>query len=197
MRFVLPAPHLYIQSYYFHRIWMFGKRYPKIFLFHCRLNCHYANCSTPYPSFSCKFMTSNGSVLAHATNEHCRYILQNHRVHHFNTTTHYRCTLTRKNRREEKYITINYSVCRGKSKWKPRFKKGKIFSQRKNSIISVPPSPDCIKPCHNTLGLLMHQGPSALWPVVFLSLWRIFSADNQTWGKKGWNTDQQQCVHDT
>lgn len=150
------------------------------YYYYFRLNCHYANCSTPNPSFSCKFMTANGTLLAQATNEHCRYILPHHRAHHFNTTTHYRCALTRKNRREEKHIVINYSVCRGKSKWKPHFETGSVGggSPRKNSIISVPP--DCIRPCHNTLGLRMHQGPAALWPVVFLSLWRISSTDNQT-----------------
>lgn len=76
-------------------------------------------------------------------------------------------------------------------------KRGKMCSQRKNSNYSAPLSPDWIKPCHNTLGLLMHHGPAALWPVVFLSLWRIFSTDNQTWGRKWWNADKQQCVRDT
>lgn len=181
------------------RTWRFNQYFHCI---HFRLNCHYANCSTPYPPFSCKFMAANGSMLAHGTNENCRHILTNHRLHYSNTTTHYRCILTRKKRREEKNITINYNVCRGKSKWnqhckKKRRKKNVARERTPLAIISAPLSPDCIRSCHNTLGLLLHQGPAALWLVVFLSLWRIFSADSQTWGKKCWHADKQKCIHYT
>lgn len=86
-------------------------------LIHSRLNCHYANCSTLFTSFDCKFMTSNRSLLAEATNKKCWHILQDHRLHHANKTTNYTCILTRRKRREEKHITIDYSICRGKSKY--------------------------------------------------------------------------------
>lgn len=197
MRLVITAPHLYIQSYCFHGKCM-SENWYLTNIFHCinfRLNCHYANCSTPYPSFSCKFMTANGSLLAHATNEHCRHILLNHRLHYSNTTTHYRCILTRKKRREEKNITINYNVCRGKSKWKKQIIKRNVVTERTLlAIIFVPLSPDCIKSCHNMMGLLLHQGPAALWPVVFMSLWRIFNANSPTWGRKRWHADKQKCI---
>lgn len=148
-------------------------------LIHSRLNCHYANCSTPSPPFDCKFMTSNRSLLAETTNEKCWHILQDHKLHHANKTTNYTCILTRRKRKEEKHITIDYSTCRGKSKYKTHIFK-KCIGRALLGIISIPLPPDCIRPCRNMLGLLSHQAPAALWPVVFLSLWRVLSTDNQT-----------------
>lgn len=115
--------HLYIQSMALtgNAVWFWIVNHH---LIHSRLNCHYANCSTLSTSFDCKFMTSNRSLLAEATNEKCWHILQDHRLHHANKTTNYTCILTRRKRREEKHITIDYSICRGKSKYKTHiFKK--------------------------------------------------------------------------
>lgn len=154
---------IFTYSYLFHRIWMFANIYWNFFFFHFRLNCHYANCSTPHPSFSCKFMTANGTMLAQATNENCRHILRNHRVHYFNTTTHYKCTLMRKHRREEKHIAVNYSVCRGKSRRKNTFKKQNNVARERTQSLSLRPqiasSLVTTRWAHECIKYLPHCGP--------------------------------------
>ncbi|XP_078023468.1 uncharacterized protein LOC144462763 [Epinephelus lanceolatus] len=116
-----------------------------------RLECYYANCSSS-PSFECEFKTSNGSQLT-SKSKTCRYTLVNHTVEYKQNITSYNCTLTRKDRREEKQITINYNIRKG---------------------------PKQIKRCRDTTGLLLHPAPALLWPVVILSLWRVLVTDSQT-----------------
>ncbi|XP_041796625.1 uncharacterized protein LOC121609133 [Chelmon rostratus] len=117
-----------------------------------RLDCYYAECPSS-PPFICEFMTSDGSLLAKGTNEMCRLFLPDHPLLHGNKTTNYNCTLTRRNRREEKQITIDYSIRTGKQR---------------------------IKPCRATTGMLLQEAPTLLWPMVIVSLWRVLVTDSQT-----------------
>lgn len=78
-----------------------------------RLKCYYAHCPDS-PPYECEFFTSTGSQILKECNKKCRVTIPNHRLLYGNTTTSYNCTLTRKNRKEDKYITINYSKRSGK-----------------------------------------------------------------------------------
>lgn len=79
-----------------------------------RLKCYYAHCPGS-PPYECEFFTSAGSQIPKESNKTCRILIPNHRVLYGNTTTSYNCTLTRKDRKEYKYITIDYSIRQGRS----------------------------------------------------------------------------------
>ncbi|KAG7479049.1 hypothetical protein JOB18_016474 [Solea senegalensis] len=106
------------------------------------LECNYPNCSGS-PSFFCEFKTSTGVSLFNGTDHTCRYIIADHGQQHGANVMSYNCTLKRKNRIEEKQITIDYSIKKGKKR---------------------------IKPCSHA-GLHLHEAPAAMWPVLLLSLW--------------------------
>lgn len=78
-----------------------------------RLNCYYAPCLGA-PPYDCEVFTSTGSLILKESNGKCWVIIPNHRLLYGNTTTSYNCTLTRRTRREEKSITIDYSIGIGK-----------------------------------------------------------------------------------
>ncbi|KAF1393655.1 hypothetical protein PFLUV_G00018290 [Perca fluviatilis] len=111
-----------------------------------RLECHYQGCRDS-PPYDCVFMTSNRSLPANPSNP-CKLHLPDHPVLYANKPMNYSCILTRRNRREEKQITIDYRMG----------KKGHI------------------SPCSGTTGYLLHRSPPLLWPVVILSLWRVLSS---------------------
>ncbi|KAF0030279.1 hypothetical protein F2P81_017010 [Scophthalmus maximus] len=77
------------------------------------LNCHYAYCQSS-PSFDCEFKTSDGVVMAKASDEMCKFILPDQGRLAANEAVSYNCTLTRRKRNEEKQITIDRSVRKGK-----------------------------------------------------------------------------------
>ncbi|KAM3616013.1 uncharacterized protein V6R79_010822 [Siganus canaliculatus] len=78
-----------------------------------RLDCYYASCRKS-PSFSCEFKAWNGTSLATASDDMCKYFVSDHRLLYGNKTTNYNCTLIRRKRREDKQITIDYSIRKGK-----------------------------------------------------------------------------------
>ncbi|XP_035479332.1 uncharacterized protein LOC118299599 [Scophthalmus maximus] len=83
-----------------------------------RLNCHYAYCQSS-PSFDCEFKTSDGVVMAKASDEMCKFILPDQGRLAANEAVSYNCTLTRRKRNEEKQITIDRSVRKGKQAIRP------------------------------------------------------------------------------
>ncbi|XP_028428661.1 uncharacterized protein LOC114552215 isoform X2 [Perca flavescens] len=113
-----------------------------------RLECYYPGCQDS-PPYTCVFMTSNGSLPANPS-KLCKLCLLNHPVLYANKTMNYSCILTRRNRREEKQITIDYSILKGNQ--------------------------GHISPCSGTTGYLLHRSPPLLWPVVILSLWRVLGS---------------------
>ncbi|CAB1428537.1 unnamed protein product [Pleuronectes platessa] len=118
-----------------------------------RLNCYYPDCKGS-PPFDCQYKTSSGHVIAtgQSTNK-CEFYPPNQGPLYTNKTTTYSCTLTRNIRDEEMQIVINYSITKGKK---------------------------AIKPCPGTTGLILHQAPAVLWPVLTVSLWRLLVPDRQT-----------------
>ncbi|KAK9520431.1 hypothetical protein VZT92_020317 [Zoarces viviparus] len=116
-----------------------------------RLQCRYALCKGS-PPFSCTFSTSDGSLPANQSNK-CNITIPNHSVLFEHKPMTYYCTLTRKLRMEEKQITIDYSIRKGKKS---------------------------IKSCKGSTGLLLHRPPTFLCPVVVLSLWRVLGTDGST-----------------
>ncbi|XP_056230689.1 uncharacterized protein LOC130168120 isoform X2 [Seriola aureovittata] len=117
-----------------------------------RLDCYYANCPDS-PSFKCTFMTSSGVVISNATDDNCKLTLPDEGPLYTKKVKNYNCTLKRKERTEHKQISVDFSIRHGKKR---------------------------IKPCPDTTGLLLHQAPTSLWPVVILSLWRVLVTDSQT-----------------
>lgn len=88
-----------------HVIWSFG-----------RLDCYYQECpNPPHTSFSCEFKTSNKKILAIKENMMCKNYTVPLTVHNpkEDNVTYFTCTLTRNKRKEEKNITINYSIKKG------------------------------------------------------------------------------------
>ncbi|XP_077962383.1 uncharacterized protein LOC144410311 isoform X2 [Gasterosteus aculeatus] len=106
-----------------------------------RLDCHYADCPGS-PPFDCLFWSPDGPLPA-SQSKLCRPVIPDHHLLHRNKTTTYYCVLTRRNRKEEKRITIDYSS-----------RKGRGYMQ----------------PCKSAAGFLLHRPPTFLWPLVILSV---------------------------
>ncbi|KAM8902764.1 uncharacterized protein AB9W97_007275 isoform 1-T1 [Spinachia spinachia] len=106
-----------------------------------RLDCRYAECQES-PPFNCLFWSLDGLLPADQS-ELCRPLIPNHHLQYKNKTTTYYCMLTRRDRKEKKQITIDYSTRKGKG---------------------------YIQPCKSTAGFLLHRPPTFQWLVVILSV---------------------------
>ncbi|KAK2847477.1 hypothetical protein Q5P01_010476 [Channa striata] len=98
-------------------------------------------------SFTCKFIW-NGSVLFEDSDELCKFYDHGHEYK--SQIMNYTCELKRRKRTEKKQIIVDYTT-----------RKGKL----------------ALKDCLDTTGLLLHQAPTLLWPVIG-SLWMLFITDN-------------------
>jgi len=132
-----------------------------------RLRCRYAPCPNS-PPFDCKMKTSDGLPLPDPL-ENCTLPLPRHRALHGNATTSYNCTLTRKGRREELRIVIDYSVGKGRGGCAPPAP-GAV------GLNLCPSCPGHIKDCRGTSGARLHGAPPLLWPAAALSLWAVLGA---------------------
>lgn len=75
-----------------------------------KLKCSYAKCEGS-PEFQCKLSSSRDPPFS---TDLCNHTIDNHVTNYSSKTTSYKCTLTRKGRVENKTITVDYSIKKGK-----------------------------------------------------------------------------------
>ncbi|KAL0972950.1 hypothetical protein UPYG_G00196900 [Umbra pygmaea] len=130
------------------------------------LECRYPNCAGSNTPYHCSFLTTTGdNVVLGSSNQ--KYSKTNYSIFtitkegacqlnllgqpYYVNKTSYNCTLKRKNNEAKKTITLE--------------RKKYTVNQKTNTM----------KICSN-MGLLLHQTPTLLWPVVLgISKWRIFT----------------------